>query len=1066
MPRSVRPLAKLTRPATPDAILRERLFEVLDDTRVAKAVWLAAAPGAGKTTLVSSYLSRRKLRALWFQLDSGDADPASFFYYLRDAAATAVGDRHATLPLLTPEYLPDIAGFARLFFRQLFALLPPPFVLVFDNVHTLDGASATLVTLTLACEEAVGGIRLIAISRTDPPAVFARLLATRALVLIDESALQLTLEEAREIAARDPKQGDVDVRALYETAHGWAAGLVLLLEHRKRAPAAAPRAAWASRQSLFDYFAAETYAQLPADVRALLIRTAMLPHVTARLAQELTGSAEVPRHLEYLCRHHHFTTRRSGAEPSYEYHALFREFLQARARDELSAADRRSLYVQAARLLQAEGAAQDAFELYHAAGDAQAAIELTRHCASELLSAGRGQTLRGWVERLPQAAVAADPWLLYWYGASLVQVDQKRGRQAFEQAFAAFGTREDSTGQLLAVAGIVDCHYFEWADFRPLDRWIQELDRLLARQDALTPDLEMRAYSSLLIALMYRQPGHLLLADCAARVGQLVVRDADLNQRVAAATLLIEYYNSVGLYDLAQQITVHVEPLSRLPACTAFNRVRWLSERAYLMCQQGAFADEARALDEAHRIAQEHGFASTQVSILFFRTNAALSARDAKTARSLLATLESLHDPARRIEAAQYRYLLCSLALLEGDRVRALREGRHAAELARESGLCLTHAFYVCMLACLLIENREFEAAENSLAEATAAIAGIRYPVLPFHITAIRAYAALQQGDVPACHALLREALPLGRHHGWLLLFRPLPGPAARLCAAALHAGIEVDYVRDIIKKRGLLPPDASCDDWPWPLKLYLLGAFRVEVDETALRTSGGKAQRKPLDLLKALVALGGRDVAAATLTAQLWPDSEGDAAQTAFEVTLHRLRKLLVHEDAVLIDNSRLTLNPDLVWVDVLAFERLLSESAKFAGNTAAVLAQAEQAFAALARLYRGHFLQLEGDEPWMLGMRDKLRSKLLRHLLALGQALERHGAWDKAAELYQRGIELDHLAEEMYRRAMISLQALGQQAGAVEVYRRCERTLAARLGVKPSPEMEALYRTIASCS
>jgi ATP/maltotriose-dependent transcriptional regulator MalT len=72
-------LAKLTPPRSEGLLRRERLFEQLDQARTRPAVWIAAPPGAGKTSLLASYLDARKLPTLWYQLDSGDADPATFF---------------------------------------------------------------------------------------------------------------------------------------------------------------------------------------------------------------------------------------------------------------------------------------------------------------------------------------------------------------------------------------------------------------------------------------------------------------------------------------------------------------------------------------------------------------------------------------------------------------------------------------------------------------------------------------------------------------------------------------------------------------------------------------------------------------------------------------------------------------------------------------------------------------------------------------------------------------------------------------------------------------------------
>ena len=993
--------AKLTAPRLRNIVSRGRLFSFLDGVEAVPVTWVSSPAGSGKTTLLASYLQTRRIPHIWYRVDETDNDVAGFFYYMGEAAKSLKKGRSKPLPLLTAEYRAGLPAFTRRYFESFFGRMTPPYAVVLDNYQDAPEQSPLHGVIKDGLALAPEGVRIFIASRCDYPQPFVPLKVGDMLACLGWEEMRFTLDEAREMIALRRSLPEEAVRSIHQRAGGWAAALVLFSE---KGPARK------DHELVFDYLAVEVFRELPEYMKTFLLKTSLLPSVSPGNARKLTGMEESGEILTNLSSR--YFTERYGDE--YSYHPLFREFLLTEARkaykEELT-----GLAAQAGQILSEAGRAEEAVTILLDAEAYVAALPPILRRAPELLKQGRIGTLEEWVRRLPGDLVAGSPWFSHWLGMGRLMTDPTSARGCFERAFALFDAQGDVSGCLVSAANIINSIVFEWDDGRPLDPWIEWIDRNVGPATRLaSPEMEAHVASAMVSALWRRTYCHPNVDVWIERTLKACERVDDVLVRFMAKANVLEYHGNYLHLDqrgLGAEFREAASSKQKQKQIPPLAHLMYMVRPAHLSDWLESSPDEAarlwkgtvKVMRQSLQTAEEWGAYSHIGMIYAAFVLAAFEMNDLDLAGELLGKMDRL-VPAGK-SAIRVRFSLRKTVYLfrRGRLTEALAEARVCLEAAERTGCPMYETLARLVYAYVLRLIGDPAGAYRQL-DRIKGIIGPPHPpdIVHYLVLLTEAILALDKGDRPGCVEALREAFRIGWDKGYaiVLYYWWQPVEMARLCAEALSADIEVEYARQIVRTHRLAPPGPpeALEKWPWPVRIRTLGRFEVEVNGRPL-VFNHKVQKKPLALLRAIVTLGGRNVSEEVVQDLLWPEAEGDRAHTSFKFAVFRLRRLLDSDGALEVKGGRVSFSSTCVWIDTWAFDALADRVSRVHGEPAAGEGvDAVNASATLCLdLYHGIFL-IDSDEAWTNLCRKRLQDRYVKTIERLAEKFQRAGESDRA--------------------------------------------------------------------
>jgi DNA-binding SARP family transcriptional activator len=618
---------------------------------------------------------------------------------------------------------------------------------------------------------------------------------------------------------------------------------------------------------------------------------------------------------------------------------------------------------------------------------------------------------------------------------------------------------DDANRARLAWAGAVDAVLRGGAAVGQLRVLMEQFDGLEVLQRARSLPLpgdwirtlvSARALSAALVV----QPNHQEISNWRGIVESQWRQVPDIDEGVQAACYLVWDLSRRGRRSGAGALVrkIEAEVCGKLIAPATQLCLSWA--RAACAADAGRLERTLRVVREAESVAQGAGIDVFEVPLAIEALRARLAAGQVYVAGGECRRL--LDGTTVPPAFAGVLYLLAAQAEgRQGQWLPALESTRAAIDLL-EDGPAMERAQAHLGAAHVQMELGEWDTAQEELATARLMARGLGCAWLDSLVDLTIAEQAFARGNSRHGAHSLRRGFATAKKHGLLHPAIWSTQVLASVCQRALELGIEEPFVRAMIRANSLMPrtPPLEIASWPWPVRVFTLGRFALEVDgdpEPPKRRVDGK----PLLLIKLLVSFGEAEADPRTLADLLWPEGDGDAQASNLRTVLYRARQLLGDRRAIVADDGGWRLAPNWVWSDASACGHCLSRAEQLLHGDNQLLAAAGLCERAL-ELYRGPFLPSLADAAWTRRLRAHLQDDLVTIVCDVAVQLARCGYAARAASMAQRVVKVNPTGERAHHVLLRIYAHRGQWTQAMEAYARCESFLAAA-GIKPTLGLQA---------
>lgn len=1121
-------VTRLTPPPQQSRLLSRPRIDTLLSTAADYPLTLVVAPaGSGKTTALAGFATRGGWPVAWCRM-SADDDPALLLSHLIAAFAAIVPIQEerlraevvriqaetseATFPQATLDVLVN----------ELAAVLDDETLLVLDDYHQADHHPALRALIERMISIQPAQLHLLLATRYEPELALLPTARVRGEVYqIGQTELAFTIEETQALFTLYERTPPIDTAELTAACRGWPLALQALAadpsiypdlgdeeskeQGKKQEPPypedmrqdnaiapllASPVLPLLSRLSLLldEYLSQQVLDEQPPELQQFLLQTSRLRWLDQGVCTAIAGLmplmsqwVEVERRCLFL---------ELSPRGYLAYQPLFRAFLERRAMKRFG--EQRDLHLQAAAYYQEQGDQEGV--IYHllAVGEGTRAAEVLEQVARNWLEHGQTAALLTWLDRLPEEQ-RQRPILLEAMAAASHRLGQfERALQGYRQAELAFQKQGDQDGHVRSLRGQAEV-YLDTVQPALAEALLKQVLKLLPKE-RYAERAEILRLQAENWANRGRADVAMLLETCASRLAREGQTSKTQGQTQPAPHAFPDPRLSVP--SSASSISPRLLLRSGL-----LNESRHQLE-TLLGLEPTALPEQPVTTFVAHR----------EPLLLLGLIYAMLGNGARALAMARRGLLESQQSGSQLTEAIAHMRVGHAYQVIASDTAIAGQHYHEALELAQATGVVRAKAEVFLGLTLLHGHSGDLGLAETFACEglqiAEAAGDGWTAALIWLALGGAAVAAAdpqgptwlekaqqrfirggdsygqavvalwlalwyLHTGDEAQMTNQVVKLLVLARSHGYegLLTSLTLFGPRdmAMLVPLLLRGRTHPEhasYAQQLLRQAfPSIATDEAVEDYHpgYTLRIQMLGSFRVWRGKHEIQAREWQRE-KARQLFQLLLTYRGRWLQREQICAWLWPDSDLDAAERQFKVTLNALNTALEprrppRTAPFFIRRQGLAYSfaPSYgCWIDVDEFElrtaSLLQTDLDFAIRSSQIAVQ----------LYKGDYLAESLYDSWTLEERERLLARYLATATTLASRLATSGDTEQAVHLCEQVLRRDRCYEEAYQILMRAYARGGSRSQALRSYARCIQALQDDLGIEPLPETTRLYERI----